>query len=304
MSMMEGRGVLRSPAVGAGSIPAASVSTLVAPLFATAAERVRGSVLSVHGSAVNLLLDGSLVTIAGRRIGGLPNGLLIDEPFAPRLLGVRAGMSVRAGNGRLAIDEAAFAVGVHGARRWRPELRPMATPADLAVRIGLARRAAARTQGGLSGIVPGHDPLAALATALARGSVQDIATAGRALVGLGAGLTPAGDDVLVGLTAGLTALGDSRARGLAGAWAGDATGRTTVAAEAFHRHAAAGAYSERLHDFLRALLCQPKGAIPAAVHAAARWGATSGADTIAGVLLALGQPVAAASAGRQEPAAA
>jgi hypothetical protein len=134
--------------------------------------------------------------------------------------------------------------------------------------------------------------------------MQDIATAGRALIGLGAGLTPAGDDVLVGLTAGLTALGDPRARGLANAWARHANGRTTVAAEAFHRHAATGAYSERLHDLLRALLFEGVGAIPAAVHAAARWGATSGADTIAGVLLALGQPVAAASAGRQEPDAA
>lgn len=302
--MMEGRGVLRSTAAGPDSIPAVSISTLIAPLFDVVTEAVRGTVLSVHGSAVNLLVDGSLVAIAGARTGGLPNGLLVDDPFAPRLLGVRAGMSVGVGSGRLAIDEAAFAVGLDGARRWRPELRSMATPADLDVRIGLARRAAARTRGGLSGIVPGHDLLAALATALASGSEQEIVAAGRALVGLGAGLTPAGDDVLVGLTAGLTALGDPRARGLAGAWAGHATGRTTVAAEAFHRHAAAGAYSERLHDLLRAMLRQPKGTIPAAVHAVASWGATSGADTIAGVLLALGQPAAAASTGHQEPDAA
>jgi hypothetical protein len=303
MSMMEGRGVSRSPAAGPGSILAVTISTPIAPLFEASAAVIRGSVLSVHGSAVNLLLDGALITIAARRTGGLPNGVLVDEPFEPRLLGVRAGMSVLVGSGRLAIDEAAFAVHVGAARRWQPELRAMGTPRDLDARLRLARRAASPTRGGLGGMVPGHDAFETLATVLASGSGREIVTAGRALVGLGAGLTPAGDDVLVGLTAGLTAMGDASARELASAWAGHAVGRTTIVAEAFHRHAAAGAYSERLHDLLRAILCEPAGAIPAAVDTATAWGATSGADMIDGVLLALEQG-AATRAGRAEPDAA
>jgi Protein of unknown function (DUF2877) len=303
MSMMEGRGVLRSPAVGSGTIAAVSISTLVAPLFDAAGEPVSGSVLSVHGSAINLLLDGSLVTIAAVRTGGLPNGVLVEEPFEPRRLGVRDGMPVRAGSGRLAIDAAGFAIRVGRVRRWRPELPAIACPDDLEVRAGIARRGATRTQGGLDGIVSGHEAFVALAAALAADSDREVVAAGRALVGLGAGLTPAGDDVLVGLTAGLTALGDPRARPLARSWAGYAAGRTTVVAEAFHGHAAAGAYSERLHDLVRAIVRERPGAIPKAIGAAAAWGATSGADTIAGVVLALGKTVTTRAV-RVEPEAA
>jgi hypothetical protein len=287
MSMMEGRGVLRSPAEGAGAIPAVSVSTLLRPLFDPAETR-RGTVLSVHGSAVNLLVDGQLVTIAAAVVGGLPNGLLVADPFDPRSLGVRTGMWVALAAG-LEIDGGLLRIELTGARQWRPQLRPMSRPLDLHARSAIARRVAP-PGGGLHGIVPGGTAFAAFAAALASGSNRAIVQAGLSLVGLGAGLTPAGDDVLVGLTAGLTALGDGRAPGFAAAWAGHAVGRTTVVAETFQRHAAGGAYAERLHDVLEAIVTGQVDAIPAAVRAAAAWGATSGADTLAGILLALDPP--------------
>jgi hypothetical protein len=297
MSMMENRGVLRSPAASPGTIPAISVSTLLAPLFDAPARARRGIVLSVYGSAVNVVIDGALVTVAGARAGGLPNGVLVADPFDPRSLGVRAGMAVAVRKGDLTIDDGRVRISLTAARRWGPELRPMVSPPDLAVRTGIARRAVAARSGGLHGIVPAADAFAALGEAFALGSEAVIVLTGRGLVGLGAGLTPAGDDVLVGLTAGLTALGDGRARGFAGAWARHAIGRTTLVAETFHRHAAAGAYSERLHDVLRAILAGPLDAIPAAVATAAAWGATSGADTLAGILLALDPPLAGAELG-------
>jgi hypothetical protein len=167
----------------------------------------------------------------------------------------------------------------------------MAMARDLDLRAGIARLAAVRG-GGLHGIVSAADAFAALAEAFASGSEAAIVRTGRGLVGLGAGLTPAGDDILVGLTAGLTALGDGRARGFAGAWARHAIGRTTLVAESFHRHAAAGAYSERLHSILRAIMTGPVDAIPAAVQSAEAWGATSGGDALAGILLALEPPPA------------
>lgn len=296
MSMMEGRGVRRSPAERPGTVQAVSVSTLLAPLFDTASRAHRGEVVSVHASAVNLLIDGALVTIASAGAGGLPNALLVADPFEPRALGVRPGMAVSIANDRLTIGDGRVRIATGSAHRWRPELRPMRAPLDLGLRVDVARRVA-QPGGGLRGIVPATAAFASLAEAFAAGSEASIVDAGRALVGLGAGLTPAGDDVLVGLTAGLTTLGDGRARGFAGAWAGHATGRTTMVAESFHRHAAGGAYSERLHDVLRAILTDPVDAIPAAVRFAVAWGATSGADTLAGMLLALESPVAAVQLG-------
>jgi hypothetical protein len=293
---MENRGVLRGTVRTSGAIRAVTVSTLLAPLL-DARGGWRGVVLSVHGSAVNMVIDGALVTVATAGAGGLPNGLLVADPFDPRSLGVRAGMAVAVTNGDLAIDGGRVRFALGAARRWHPELAAIARPRDLHHRPGIARRTAAARSGGLHGIVSTADAFAALAEAFASGSPGAITRTGRGLVGLGAGLTPAGDDVLVGLTAGLTALGDGRARGFAGAWARHAIGRTTLVAETFHRHAAAGAYSERLHDVLRAILAGPLDAIPAAVATAAAWGATSGADTLAGILLALDPPLAGAELG-------
>jgi uncharacterized protein DUF2877 len=280
---MENRGVLRGTVRTSGAIRAVTVSTLLEPLLDKCVGGCRGMVLSVHGSAVNVVIDGALVTVAGARKGGLPNGVLVADPFDPRSLGIRAG-------GRVTID-------VRSARHWSPKLGSLGIPPDLEVRVGIARRAAAARNGGLHGIVPAANAFEAFAEAFTSGSEAAIVRSGQSLVGLGAGLTPAGDDVLVGLTAALTVLGDGRARGFAGAWAGYAIGRTTLVAESFHRYAATGAYSERLHDVLRAILTGPVERIPAAVASAAAWGATSGTDTLAGILLGLDPPLASAELG-------
>ena len=293
---MEDRGVLRGPLRASGAIQAVSMSTLLAPLLDPAVGE-RGVVLSVHGSAVNFVVDGALVTIASVGMGGLPNALLVADPFDPRALGVRAGMLVTTADGELAIGDARIRITLRDARQWCPDLAALPIVHGLLVRCGVVRQCAARSVGGLDGMVPGREVLAALADAFGSGSESMIAEAGRRLVGLGAGLTPSGDDVLVGVTAALTALGDDRARPLARLWARHAIGRTTVVAEAFHRHAAAGAYSERLHDVLRAILAGPVAAIPAAVRTAAAWGATSGIDTLAGILMGLELPRAGAECG-------
>lgn len=293
---MENRGVLRGTVRTSGAIRAVTVSTSLAPLLDERVEGCRGIVLSVHASAINLAVEGALVAVAGAHAGGLPNGVLVADPFDPRSLGVRAGMAVALTNADLAIDGGRVRITLGAARRWRPELRPIASPPDLELRARITRRAAARV-GGLHGIVSAAEAFATLTQAMASGSEAVIVSAGRRLVGLGAGLTPAGDDILVGLTAGLTVLGDGRARGLAAAWSRHAIGRTTVVAESFHRHAAVGAYSERLHSILQAVLAGPLDTIPAAVRIAAAWGATSGSDTLAGIVLALDPPVARAELG-------
>jgi Protein of unknown function (DUF2877) len=266
------------------TVSAVSVSARIAPLLDAPRTVSRGSVLSVHASVVNLLVDGRLLTVASEVVGNVPNGLLIAGRFDPGAIGLRPGMTVMVADGRLAIG-GRLVIDCKSAPRWQPELVPVTVLPDLPARAALAGNGACPP--GLSGIVAGAHAFAALVQASVGGSAVAIVAAGRPLVGLGAGLTPAGDDVLVGFTAGLTAIGDDRARDFATAWAQHAVGRTTLVAEAFHRHAAAGAYSERLHDVLRAILHGPPAAIPAATRAASAWGATSGADTLAGILVAL-----------------
>src|SRR5215470_9572564 len=75
-----------------------------------------------------------------------------------------------------------------------------------------------------------------------------------ALVGLGDGLTPAGDDVLVGYSAALRVTGHPRAQAFAGQAARIAPGRTTDVALMFLQHAAHGDYSQRIHTLMERLV--------------------------------------------------
>ncbi|HEY6356378.1 MAG TPA: DUF2877 domain-containing protein [Burkholderiaceae bacterium] len=114
------------------------------------------------------------------------------------------------------------------------------------------------------------------------------------LAGWGEGLTPAGDDFLIGLMAGLDALArdDPRRREFRRALAGalDAsTQRTTPIAAHYLRLAAGGHYTEPLVRLRNALLCEDDGdAVDPALHSALAVGATSGADTVSGLLAGLG----------------
>ncbi len=56
------------------------------------------------------------------------------------------------------------------------------------------------------------------------------------------------------------------------------------------RHVARGEVAERIHELLAALLAptEVRGRLEAAVAQTVAWGATSGSDLLAGVLLALG----------------
>jgi hypothetical protein len=124
--------------------------------------------------------------------------------------------------------------------------------------------------------------LAALAAATARSDGDGCLAAACRLLGLGPGLTPAGDDGLVGWLAGLWTAG-ARARALLettrpGLLAA-ARDRTGGLSRAFLAAAAAGVASEPVRAFV---------ATPDAAHRSAllALGATSGGDLLAGYLLA------------------
>jgi hypothetical protein len=106
-----------------------------------------------------------------------------------------------------------------------------------------------------------------------------------ALIGLGPGLTPSGDDFLMGALALLDALGQTNIHAaLAQAVAGAAPTLTSPLSACFLRAAAAGHVGESLHDAVASLLA---GNADAAVAAAQRIGHTSGWDMLAGVAVAL-----------------
>ncbi len=289
---------------------AARTSEAIGSMFGPSS--AAGRLLSVHRSAANVLIDGRLVTVARDSMGGLPNGVAVRE-FDGVALGLRDGMAARTHDGCLMIDGGLVTIDVRLATVWSPRIRVRPAPDDIPGRAGLvaaaarllpevglrpilgddepasnARRVLRRTARPASDAAAWAQPAAdGLVRALEVGDLDRATAEGARLVGLGPGLTPSGDDLLVGLTATLTALGDAAARPLAEAWAAVAAGRTTLVAATFHSHAARGQYSERLHHLLDAVLDGPAAGIPRAVGRASEWGASSGVDSVVGVVIAM-----------------
>lgn len=124
--------------------------------------------------------------------------------------------------------------------------------------------------------------LARLADATAAGDPDGCVCAARPLLGLGPGLTPAGDDVLVGWLAGLRASGGRGRRLLAAVGrelAAAAAERTGALSRAFLLAAVDGQAAEPVWAFVR----QPD---ETRLRALLALGASSGADLLAGYLLA------------------
>jgi hypothetical protein len=245
----------------------------------------RGVVGSVHARAVNLLLDdGPLVAL-----------LPAESPLHPWAVAVLLPVRDLA-----RITEGALVRVSHGVVEAGPARIELAglEVVDLRLRRRLrALPAAARALSRRAGAPPPAGPFEpALAAALERfqssGEIRGLA----ALVGLGEGLTPSGDDVLVGMLAGLDAAlevsGDAAAlrQGLC-AELERGTSRTTRLAAQMLDAAAAGFYAEPVLGLLQNLAL-PKPAAKTLDQAVADLlavGHRSGADTLRGIGAALGR---------------
>jgi hypothetical protein len=244
---------------------------------------------SVFARALNLEVRGELLTLADERAGRLPNGVALQDPPDFRALGLRAGDRADLGRQGIRVPSAGLAIDLAGAAPWDPKLGTSGRRPD-AGRLGpLAGLAAA------SGFAPrGDDPwqawgaIDALGSALGAGDLAAMLRAAGALIGRGPGLTPSGDDFLLGFAAALTATGHPLGRPFARGVAERARGATTDVARVYLDHAASGEYAEHLHTVMRALLVGSDGDLAIAVGRALGWGATSGADALTGIAVAIG----------------
>ncbi|MCC7347281.1 MAG: DUF2877 domain-containing protein, partial [Variibacter sp.] len=197
------------------------------------------------------------------------------------------------------------AVALAGAPQWRPPAPPAFARDRLAA--GLAACAAALPAelppDGLARLVrssPDGRPLTpALAAARAvqplcaalagqRGDGEVDPSGMVALLGLGPGLTPSGDDFLGGVMVALALAGRTGGRNALWRALAPRTGALTTAISAAHLAAAAqGQGSAALHALLNAVLANDAAALPPALAAVAAIGHTSGWDALAGALTVL-----------------
>lgn len=246
-------------------------------------------VSSVYRSVLDIAGPEGLLAVADDAVGGLPDGVSVDAGDLRRL-GVRPGMRVTVLPTRWTILEARLRIELGAARPWSPLLSAVPAGDWPDRRRVVASRLEAPAAAGrlLSGLFRADidATMADLADAIHRRDRVAAASAAHRLIGRGAGLTPAGDDIVTGAEAALRAIGHP----LAGFLGDDLTHvetRTTEVAAAMLRHAARGAFAERIHRLIRATMVDDLDVEGDPLRGAADWGATSGMDTLAGIVLAL-----------------
>jgi len=241
---------------------------------------------SVFARACNLQSGGELLTLC---LGPSPEGpttLCVDAPVGDlRIAFADADILVRRGDW---LDAPRVMLWMARARTWRPLAWRAPLESHLIVpRVGLARERLARQSN--ASVLVGAAVVDALVRAARERDLDATLVAIDRLVGWGEGLTPAGDDFLVGWLAGLHQLASERddyREAVARAVVGRA-GRTTIIAAHMLRLAADGDFAAPVDRIRDALFCAPRDDDwPGAVETLLALGATSGADTLRGLLAA------------------
>ncbi|MFB6851872.1 DUF2877 domain-containing protein [Streptomyces sp. NPDC056341] len=251
-----------------------TISTAVAPLLHGPSRPAR--VVATTRYAVHLATgDRELPALAvvTRDAIRLPNALVLPFSSADRPLDLttpRAGF----GAGRVVIGPVRF----EPEASWAPPRVQDASSPPTPARI---RQVAALLDALAQPLPPPLAPhLTDLRHALHADEASEVRRAARALVGLGPGLTPSGDDILCGALLASRAWGGPLAP-LAQAVA-NASLRTPLLSAALLRHAVRGECVPQAHAFLRAL--SGDGALEPALRELLAVGHHSGGDLARGVL--------------------
>ncbi len=250
--------------------------------------------VAVFGTALLIELSDDAarhISLLGGSATGVPNGVRLParagipatasiSAFLSALGGPptrtpRAGDQATVGGGRLRLGRLDLVL----AREWSTRIPVGSIPADAAAALSVTIGDAPR---GIPDALP-----AALAAALRSGDGTAVAGAAAELVGVGAGLTPGGDDVLAGALAGLHATGHTDIASVIGLACGPRLSGTTPISAELARLAIAGHASLEVLAVLRALRVGSPGALRSAATRLLAVGHTSGADLAFGLVAGL-----------------
>lgn len=256
-----------------------------------------GTVESSFDRALNVWVEGELLTVLARGGRRAPGALLSDAGSLPRL---PAGTPVACGPD--AVRAPGLTIEMAGPQWFDCRVRPLGAcgRVDVEAISRLEDSVAAATVSGSFRPAPSAGPFErALAARLAAGATDFAAalaamregvdgapgrlcTAVGGLIGLGAGLTPSGDDYVTGALLVLTLRGEADALGVLGPAVADLLGQTTPVGAQFLRAALQGRFHEDLTAAAHAALTSSAD-LPSAVRRVATIGSTSGSDALRGL---------------------
>ena len=204
--------------------------------------------------------------------------------------GLKVGAMVALDAEALNIEDAVV-INVRDAAVWRPPPFPAASRAQLTVALTVVDSLArGQDTGGTSAAAPRLRAMLQRARATVLGDTLDGEDWPEALLGLGPGLTPSGDDALVGMLIALRALGEHvRLEQLANRIENGLDDATTPVSAAHVRAAMTGAASEPLHLVSNSLLggAPDLATLERDLDALLAIGHSSGSDALAGLLAVL-----------------
>jgi len=297
------------------SLVAADYSRPIQPIFEQ--EPSVGTIHSVFRKAANITHDSTILALLSDELPRMPNSVRLRSVVTDKLLpNLQPGMKVCVGNDKLAIPSCNFSFHLSDTPLWEP--RPDVTAYQwhretVAKHTRLLTQffAQKQHQGGLAPLIgslflgqsPQETPLSRmampklrlLAQASWRQNIAGIEEAVRGLAGLGPGLTPSGDDVLGGFAAIMALLSPHLSadflprKYIASTIAAVAKPRTTMLSAVLLEYASRGEVSEQFGTLLLTL-SYPIEASETLLDAADRvlaFGASSGGDTLLGMLLGL-----------------
>ncbi len=261
----------------------------------------RARVHSVFARVINVEFGAyRLMALAHRSADDAPDSIVVDLD-AWSALNVEPGTEVQLSGDRIDIGEH-LSIAVVDARRWRARLSPYAQDeTTLRTNLPVARNHLEHHGSGLvfrrssaCGLTGLDRAVAAafgnnsdgLCRALASGNNALTTEHVGALVGLGPGLTPSGDDFLLGLLAALNIPGSPAhaCRGIGAHVVECAARQTPLISAAALRHAAAGRVRASVISLCDTLMHGSSTTLMQALDAVMRIGSSSGSEIALGVL--------------------
>lgn len=260
---------------------------------------------SAFNTAVNLrLVRGNLLlTLVVLAEADLPQGIRLNTPRGFSFAGLHPGDAFTCRGGILLCQAASLSIDLRQARRWKCNLASLAVdmdnPATLAawqqvealIQLPLAHTRATDWSPAAANLT--HDSTRDLSGAARQTDAITAVEIAADIIGLGPGLTPAGDDYLVGFMAGLwSSAGTKIERQQFLASLGKAliqqSGKTNDISRTYLVHAASGQVSSRLANLAEAIhLGENSERLNGIAEAAIQVGHTSGLEATAGLLAGL-----------------
>jgi hypothetical protein len=279
-----------------------------------------GHIHSIFQRVINIIVGKNrLISLVGQEVGQGPLNILVNIPTHLNLLsiGIKRGDIVLRVGDSIIIGENVIVISTQWTKLWEPKrnfqaslqtlktimanieiMRDVALVSDNLSGLGELipftniyglKDSKSEKLGSVSNIAFPH--ILSLLKAIRSGHSQDIKRITKNLIGLGPGLTPAGDDMLLGLMISMLYFSENfnevsvDVKKINKDIISNISGRTTIISEEFLIESSVGKVNEGVASLMENILTSKNKDLENSVRKVLDLGGTSGADTVFGVIL-------------------